>query len=476
MAGTFNCPNCGAPLDYKGSDPIIRCPYCNGSVIVPDNLRSKPAFSSEPHSYTLSGIGDLGGLINQARRLKEVKDLAQTGNFEEAVQLYTEITNASPDAARSSVEALARGLPVTISAHNTSQVTVSDQVQSETISKTRPKSKNTSRWIGCSLGCLITGLVMLVLASILIPTLGSLAGVVVGLHPEIVLTAVPNIPAISTTISIPNTPVAESRFAIQEFSFGGEGTGPGLFGDVRAIAVDPGSGNIYAANYDDGRVQAFDPQGKFITQWIVQGKNPYIQSMAAGRDGNIYITVFGKILVYNSQGKLQNTISPPDLTDNYEYITVLADGSLMVVSRGENIVHLTPDGQTLDRFDAAVSTISGDPELLSKIAVDGLGNIFILGTFNNAVFVFNSEGKFLNRFGSKGEEPGQLSAASAIAVDGKGRIFISDSKGVQVFGNDGRYINVLKVKYYAFGLAFDGQGKLHITTNQKKVERYTIHP
>ena len=239
MAGTFNCPNCGAPLDYKGSDPIIRCPYCNGSVIVPDNLRSKPAFSSEPHSYTLSGIGDLGGLINQARRLKEVKDLAQTGNFEEAVLLYTEITNASPDAARSSVEALARGLPVTISAHNTSQVTISDQVQSETISKTRPKSKNTSRWIGCSLGCLITGLVMLVLASILIPTLGSLAGVVVGLHPEIVLTAVPNIPAISTTISIPNTPVAESRFAIQEFSFGGEGTGPGLFGDVRAIAVDP---------------------------------------------------------------------------------------------------------------------------------------------------------------------------------------------------------------------------------------------
>ena len=42
MPDTFNCPNCGAPLDYKGSDPIIRCPYCYISVVVPENLRAKP--------------------------------------------------------------------------------------------------------------------------------------------------------------------------------------------------------------------------------------------------------------------------------------------------------------------------------------------------------------------------------------------------------------------------------------------------
>ena len=59
MSDTFNCPNCGAPLDYKGSDPIIRCPYCNTSVVVPDNLHAKPSFSSQPGNFTLGGAGDV---------------------------------------------------------------------------------------------------------------------------------------------------------------------------------------------------------------------------------------------------------------------------------------------------------------------------------------------------------------------------------------------------------------------------------
>ncbi|HKZ71375.1 MAG TPA: hypothetical protein VJ020_14905, partial [Anaerolineales bacterium] len=40
MSQSFTCPNCGAPLDYDGDDLTVRCPYCNGSVIVPDALRS----------------------------------------------------------------------------------------------------------------------------------------------------------------------------------------------------------------------------------------------------------------------------------------------------------------------------------------------------------------------------------------------------------------------------------------------------
>jgi sugar lactone lactonase YvrE len=80
----------------------------------------------------------------------------------------------------------------------------------------------------------------------------------------------------------------------------------------------------------------------------------------------------------------------------------------------------------------------------------------------------------MNRFGSDGDEPGQFRGTSAIAVDGKGRIFVSDSKGVQVFSNDGRYINVIKVEYFAYHLTFDDQGKLYLSTNQNKAEKYNI--
>lgn len=43
MLDTFSCPNCGAPLDNHGSDSMVRCPYCNTSVVVPKSLREKPA-------------------------------------------------------------------------------------------------------------------------------------------------------------------------------------------------------------------------------------------------------------------------------------------------------------------------------------------------------------------------------------------------------------------------------------------------
>ena len=42
MPDTFNCPNCGAPLDNHGSDPAVRCPYCKASVVVPRKFREKP--------------------------------------------------------------------------------------------------------------------------------------------------------------------------------------------------------------------------------------------------------------------------------------------------------------------------------------------------------------------------------------------------------------------------------------------------
>ena len=46
-------------------------------------------------------------------------------------------------------------------------------------------------------------------------------------------------------------------------SFGEEGTGPGMLKDPRAIGVDR-NGNIYVADYSDGRIQIFDPQDHLV--------------------------------------------------------------------------------------------------------------------------------------------------------------------------------------------------------------------
>ena len=49
MPKQFHCPSCSGPLDYDGGDLTIRCPYCNASVIVPEELRSAaPAVEPGP--------------------------------------------------------------------------------------------------------------------------------------------------------------------------------------------------------------------------------------------------------------------------------------------------------------------------------------------------------------------------------------------------------------------------------------------
>ena len=127
-------------------------------------------------------------------------------------------------------------------------------------------------------------------------------------------------------------------------------------------------------------------------------------------------------------------------------------------------------GQAVRTIRAAISSASGDSELDTRVAVDGLGNIYALGTFNNAVFKFGPDGKFLTRFGSHGHQPGQISAGDAIAVDGKGRVFVSDSKGVQAFSSDGRYLAVFKPDGVASGMVFNDKNELLIVARNKVIK------
>ena len=43
MPLTFNCPNCGAQLEYQGGNTSLACPYCGNSVVVPADLQQAHA-------------------------------------------------------------------------------------------------------------------------------------------------------------------------------------------------------------------------------------------------------------------------------------------------------------------------------------------------------------------------------------------------------------------------------------------------
>lgn len=258
-----------------------------------------------------------------------------------------------------------------------------------------------------------------------------------------------------------------NAFAHEALKFGSEGIGPGMMTDARSIGVD-GKGNIYVAEYIGGRVQVFDANGSFVTQWMVDRKMP-LRGMAVDRKGTVYIAQRGIITRYegqtgNSLGDLQSDSA------GFDDVNATPDGGLIAASYrsgSDNLVRFNSSGNVTLTIPKAISTVADRSELDTSVAVDGLGNIYALGSFTSAVFKFSPEGKFLNRFGGSGDQTGQFRAAHAIAVDGKGRVFVSDVKGIQVFDSDGRYLTVFKPDGSAFGMVFNDKNELVVAARNK---------
>jgi streptogramin lyase len=265
-----------------------------------------------------------------------------------------------------------------------------------------------------------------------------------------------------------------NAFARVVMKFGSEGIGPGMMTDARSIAVD-GKGNIYVAEYIGGRIQVFDSAGQFNTQWMVDPKMP-LRGFTADRKGTVFVAQHGIITRYEGQtGKSLGEVQFSD-GSGFDDVTATPDGGLLCAwYRGsDDLVRFNSEGKVVNIVRKAISTPADRSELNTRVAVDGLGNIYALGSFTSGVFKFSPEGKFLNRFGGPGQKPGQLNAANGIAVDGKGRIVVSDSKGIQVFDSDGRYLTVFKPEGVVFGMVFNDKNEL-LAAARNKVIKFALN-
>jgi streptogramin lyase len=265
-----------------------------------------------------------------------------------------------------------------------------------------------------------------------------------------------------------------NAFASVALNFGSEGIGPGMMTDARSIATD-GQGNIYVGEYSGGRVQVFDSTGKFITQWVADPKMP-LRGLAVDRRGSVYVVQRGIITHYDGQtGRSLGTVAYSE-GNGFDDVTVTPEGGLVGAwySGRDDIVRFDTNGKVTQIIRAAISTPADRSELNTRVAVDGRGNIYALGSFTNGVFKYSRDGKFINRFGGPGHQPGQFSAVSAIAVDGKGRLFVSDTKGVQVFDADGRYLTVFDPGGVASGMVFNDKNELLIVS-RKQVMKFVLN-
>jgi ribosomal protein L7/L12/DNA-binding beta-propeller fold protein YncE len=386
----------------------------------------------------------LAQTIRQANTMIEIVQLVQTGQEDAAIQLYQRAFGASFQEAQQAIHQVSLGVTA-----DTPVITI----QTSSLEFPTKKVAATTAGVLGGMSCLGISLAVFITLITVIPVLIAMAssgGPLEGVWNQI-------------------NPLAYARVSS---SFGEEGSGAGLLDDPRGIAIDP-VGNLFIANYSDGRVQKFTSTGEYQLLWNI-GEGSYPQSMAADRAGNVYIVFQGKIWKYD--GATGRSLGQVGGTGDLWFYTIAAtaDGGLVVAQNTEDILRFDADGNLVFSLADVPGSQTGDPDDVQDMTVDGVGNLYLLTNSDQPILKYSPQGRILARFGSEGDEQGQLRAPSAIAVDGQGRIYVSDFSGIQVFAPDGRYLDSINVEGYAFDMAFNQQGELWAVSNQPKIIKYQL--
>ena len=360
--GTFNCPHCGAPIEPEKGVRSMLCKYCNNTVIIPKELRTR-----------------LG--------------------------------------------------------------------QAPLVGPTSPRFGK---------GCARVAIVVAVVGVL------AVAGLVFG-----IVSMVKNM-----TKDIPGVSSITSGFAKPVLTFGSQGIGQGMFSDARSVAVD-GKGNILVGDYKDGRVQTFTASGKYLSTFSVGTDG--VTTLAISPDGKVYVVHGGILSIYDTTGNEIGNVAGAQGTDALAFGS---DGSLYILTDEDTVKHFDAGGNLTLTIPNAFASVTGSGESTQYIAVDGIGNIYIIGDYNCTVLKYSPTGKYVDQFGGKAESsgpavPGTVFTPSGIGVDGYGRVFVSDwNSDVQVFDSNDtplQSIDVLTLGFTStpFGMTLDNQGKLYLALGDK---------
>ena len=164
------------------------------------------------------------------------------------------------------------------------------------------------------------------------------------------------------------------------------------------------------------------------------------------RDGKLYLADLfeKKVVVTDAQGVFREgyDIAPllagyedkPGVENNIVGFTVGPEGNLFfTIPSLFKVFRLSPDRQ-LSSFGEPGNR-QGKFNIVSGIAVDERGNIFVTDTLRSVVAVFDREFKFQTQFSRRGLEPGSLIAPNDLSIDKRSRLYVSQARkrGISVF-------------------------------------------
>ncbi|KAI8497898.1 hypothetical protein Bbelb_245500 [Branchiostoma belcheri] len=232
----------------------------------------------------------------------------------------------------------------------------------------------------------------------------------------------------------PVVPVLGSMMTTSRVTFGGVGGRPGEFKFPSGVAVSE-DGEIFVADNNNKRIQAFTLQGTFVHQFptVVSGEETMSpQDVAVDWVGNLWVvgnksSFADHAVCYTKQGKVLRKFG-------LKYTKFLSG---VTVHETKNYIHVT---HTTEKHDYG----------------------------NDCVYVYNEDGQFLFKFGSlsRGSDDGQLMQPTGICTDRAGNIIVADrgNSRVELFDKTGRFLrHIITDMEDPQGVAMGPQGQLVVT-------------
>lgn len=178
---------------------------------------------------------------------------------------------------------------------------------------------------------------------------------------------------------------------------------PGEFDGFSPIRIISRNGNLYLADLYGKKIAVTDTNGVFqegydLAPFLVDsddkpGDEKTIHSFTVDKEGNLFFTV-------------------PELF---------------------RVFRLSPDRKIASFGEPG--NLPGKFNIVSGVAIDDWGYIYVTDTLRCVVAVFDREFNFETQFSQRGVGPGNLIAPKELSVDKKGRVYVSQARrrGISVF-------------------------------------------
>jgi len=211
------------------------------------------------------------------------------------------------------------------------------------------------------------------------------------------------------------------------------------FGRVSAVSTDS-AGQVYVFHRGDHAdpIMVFDAKGKYLRSW---GKGMFgnEHGLRVDRNNNVWITDNGghQVMKFTNEGQLLLTLG----------------------IKGK----AATDDKTFNR----PTDIAFSPDDAFFYVSDGYGN--------SRVVKFTREGKYVKDWGKRGTAAGEFNTPHSIAIDSRGRVFVSDRENnrIQVFDADGKFLRQFTHLGATQNMFITPKDEMWIITHRDNIENIT---